>query len=366
MGLLDGVRVLDLSRLLPGPAATAWLVGQGAQVDRVEAPGAGDFTRHIPPFVGEVGAYYAATGHGKRSLAIDLRKPGAGELIKRILPRYDVLVEGFRPGVMEAMGLGPDTLLAAQPGLVIARLSGFGQTGPLSQRPGHDINYMGLAGALHGATRTETSIPIPTVQVADLGGALVTAAGIAAALFQRERTGKGAVLDVSLAEAALWFFAPVAVGCTADGVDPAPGTLGLAGGLPFYGTYRCADDRWITLGALEGKFQQELWGHTGGDLGQEALTALFASQPRDHWAQVLAEACVGPVLAPSELADHPHWVARGAVERVAGTTYIRPPLGVFPESGPLPGVGEHTDAVLGDAGLTPGEVDALRAAKVIA
>lgn len=366
MGCLDGVRVLDLSRLLPGPAATAWLVGQGAQVDRVESPGAGDFTRHIPPFVGEVGAYYAATGRGKRSLAIDLRKPGAGPLIQRILPRYDVLVEGFRPGVMEAMGLAPDDLLARQPGLVIARLSGFGQTGPLSQRPGHDINYMGLAGALHGATRAGDKIPIPTVQVADLGGALVTAAGIAAALFQRERTGKGAVLDVSLAEAALWFFAPALVGCTAEGTDPAPGTLGLAGGLPFYGTFRCADGRWITVGALEAKFQQELWAHTGGDLGDEALAALFASKPRDHWAEVLAEACVAPVLAPSELAEHPHWVARGAVARIAGATYVRPPLGVSPGDGPLPAVGEHTDDVLTDAGLDAGELAALRAARVIA
>lgn len=366
MGTLDGVRVLDLSRLLPGPAATAWLVGQGASVDRVEAPGAGDFTRHIPPFVGDVGAYYAATGRGKRSLAIDLRREGAGALLRRLLPHYDVLVEGFRPGVLEAMGLAPEDLLAAQPGLIVARLSGFGQTGPWSQRPGHDINYLGLAGALHGAQRTATSIAVPTVQVADLGGALVMAAGVAAALFQRERTGKGAVLDVSLAEAALWFFAPVAVGCTAEGADPLPGTVPLAGGLAVYGTYRCADDRWITLGALEGKFQAELAGHTGGALGDADLVALFASKPRDVWVETLAEACVGPVLAPSELAEHPHWLARGAVERVAGTTYVRPPLGELPTQGELPTVGQHTDDVLAEAGVSAAERVALRLAKVIA
>ena len=175
--MLDGVRVLDLSRLLPGPAATAWLAGQGAVVDRVEAPGRGDFTRHIPPFVDGMGSYFCATSRGKRSLALDLRRPEAGALIRSILPTYDVLVEGFKPGVLEAMGLGPDVLHAVNPRLVIARISGFGQTGPWSDRPGHDVNYLGLAGVLHATGRSPEGIVLPTVQVADMGGAMIAAAG---------------------------------------------------------------------------------------------------------------------------------------------------------------------------------------------
>jgi crotonobetainyl-CoA:carnitine CoA-transferase CaiB-like acyl-CoA transferase len=365
MGMLDGVRVLDLSRLLPGPAATAWLAGQGARVDRVETPGRGDFTRHMPPFVGGVGAYFAATSLGKRSLAVDLRHPEGRDLIRRIAPTYDVLVEGFKPGVLEEMGLGPDVLLADHPGLIVARLSGFGQDGPWADRPGHDVNYLGLTGALTAQGRDEHGIVVPTVQIADVGAGLLASAGIASALFDRTRTGRGRVLDVSLTEAALWFAGPVVTGATAEGVDPEPGSLPLAGLFPLYGTYRCADGKWLTIGALEAKFQAEVAAVADGRVEREDLVRLFASRPRDAWVEVLSEACVGPALAPSEVADHPHLAARGAVRRAAGTTWVRPPLGELPE-GRWPAVGEHTDAVLAEAGLSPVQVEALRTAGAIA
>lgn len=350
MGRLDGVRVLDLSRLLPGPAATAWLAGQGAVVDRVETPGRGDFARHIPPFVDGVGAYFAATSRGKRSLAVDLRHDEGPALLRALVPHYDVLVEGFRPGVMEAMGLGPDALHALHPGLVVARLSGFGQTGPWAQRPGHDVNYLGLAGALDGVAPGPNGLPIPWVQVADQAGALVAAAGIASALYARERTGRGDVLDISLTEAALWFANPAILGETGEGGPTPRGQHILSGGLPMYGTYACADGRWITLGALEPKFQARLATAVDGDLGAEALRAAFAAKPRDAWVEALAEACVGPVLSPAELADHPQHTARQAVRQLGASSWVRPPLGDLPEGAP-PALGADSDEVLADAGL---------------
>lgn len=347
--MLDGVRVLDLSRLLPGPACTAWLVGQGALVDRVEPPGRGDFARHVPPFVDGHGAWFAATSAGKRSLALDLRHPEAGPLLRRLLGAYDVLVEGFRPGVLEAMGLAPDDLLATHPRLVVARLSGFGQTGPWRRRPGHDVNYLGLSGAFPAGMPDPSGAPaLAPVLAADHAGALVAAAGIAAALFDRERSGRGRVLDVSLTEAAVWTNHPLLVG-SVDG-DPGPAGGPFTGAMPLYGVYRCADGRHLTLGALEPSFQQQVFAALGPVGTREDVAVALAREPRDVWVERLAEACAAPALAPSEVADHPQLRDRDAVRRVADATWVRPPLGRWPE-GPPPGLGEHTDAVLADGGI---------------
>lgn len=367
MGRLDGVRVLDLSRLLPGPACTAWLAGQGASVDRVEPPGRGDFARHLPPYVDGVGAYFAATNLGKRSLAVDLRRPGAGALIVELARSYDVLVEGFKPGVLEAMGCGPDVLLAANPRLVVVRLSGYGQTGPLADAPGHDVNYVGLSGGLAlTATRPGRGPVVSAIQIADLAGALVAAAGVGAALFDRERTGRGSVLDVSLAEAALWMAGPLVTGAADPGAAFGPGEHPLAGGLPTYGTFRCGDGRYVTVGALEAKFQEALLAGTESSLDPDGLAAWFAARSRDEAVAALPEACVGPALDPREVADHPQHAARGAVARLGAGTFVVPPLGVLPTSGALPAIGEHSDAVLADAGIDAARIAALRAAGVVA
>lgn len=366
MGCLDDVRVLDLSRLLPGPACTAWLAGQGARVDRVETPGRGDFARHIPPFVGGVGAYFAATAPGKRHLAVNLRRPEGVQLIREILPSYDVLVEGFKPRVIEAMGLAPDDLLRLKPSLVIARLSGFGQSGPYADRPGHDLNYLGLTGMVDGMARMpDGRVAPPPFQLADMAGALVAAAGIASALVRAARTGEGGVVDVSLTEAALWCAGPPLLAATAEGIDPEPHALPLDGGLPVYGTYRCADGKWLTVGALEPRFQQAL----AEGLGDEASTPwedLFASQPRDEWVDRLASACVGPALRPSEVASDPHLHARDAVRRMGPATFVRPAAGDWPSMGGAPPkVGAHTDEVLQGAGVPRARVEALREQGVV-
>jgi len=367
MGSLDGIRVLDLSRLLPGPACTAWLAGQGAVVDRVETPGKGDFSRHIPPFVDGVGAYFAATSAGKRHLAVDLRHPGGPALIRRLLGHYDVLVEGFKPGVLEAMGLAPDDLLAEHPSLVVARLSGFGQDGPWSQRPGHDLNYLGLTGAVPSLARMpDGRVAPPPFQLADMAGALAAAAAIAAALVGAHRTGRGRVVDVSLTEAALWCVGPMLLSSTAEARDPEPHTLPLDGGLALYGTYRCADGRWLTVGSLEPRFQAALAEGIEADPMDADLAAVFASRPRDAWVAALQGACTGPALAPSEVVEHPHLRARDAVRRIGGGTFVRPVGGDWPETqGDVPGIGAHTEDVLSDAGLTAGEIAALRGDGVV-
>jgi alpha-methylacyl-CoA racemase len=364
---LSGVRVLDLSRLLPGPACTWYLAGLGASVDRLEPPKGGDPTRTMPPFVGGVGAFFAALSGGDRSLAADLRHPDAPALLAALLPAYDVLVEGFRPGVLEALGLDPATIAARFPRLVVARLSGFGQTGPWAQRPGHDVNYAGLAGLIAPAAATAAGAPAPLpVQAADLSGALVAAMGVSAALFARERTERGQILDVSLTEAALSLMAPHVAVQTTAGRDAAPGGDLLSGGLPVYGVYRCADGALLTVGALEPKFQQRLR-ELSPDLGAPALRALFATRPRDAWVEALADACAGPALGAGELGDHPQHAARGAIARLGATSFVRPPLaapGWAPA--PAPGLGAHTDRILAEAGLSQIAIDAARASGLVA
>ncbi len=364
VGSLDGVRVLDLSRNLPGPACSWVLAGMGAQVDRVETPGVGDPTRHVPPFVEGAGAFFSAVSRGKRSVGVSLRHPEGPGVIARLAERYDVLIDGFRPGVLEAAGIGPAVLHARNPGLVIARISGFGQTGPWAQRPGHDINYVGLTGLFSGAAEGPAGLAMPTVQVADVGGALVAATGICAALYRREKTGRGEVIDVSLAEAALALLAPHVTSLTAEGRAPAPQGEFLTGSLPVYGTYRCADGKWLTVGALEPKFQASLASQTGA-MSRAELEAVFATRPRDAWVELLADACVGPALDPGELADNAHLAARGAVERLAGVSWVRPPLGGPATEGAVPALGEHTDVVLGEAGFSAAEVASLRSGRVI-
>lgn len=360
-GSLTGVRVLDLSRLLPGPACTWYLAGLGARVDRVEPPRGGDATRSLPPMVDGVGAFYAALNAGDRSLALDLRHGSAKGVLQRLLPHYDVLVEGFRPGVLEALGLGPQALADQHPRLIVARLSGFGQTGPWSDRPGHDLNYVALAGGLSMGGLHDGGAPhVPGLQAADLSGALVAAMGIGAALFERERSGTGRVLDVSLNEAALSLISPHITSLTSEGRPARPGGELLTGGVPIYGTYRCADGRWLTVGALEPRFQQALVSQVGA-VDQEHLRETFASRPRDEWVELLDQACTAPVLDPGELADHAHLAARGAVQRLGTTTFVRPPLAPSDWApGEVARLGQHTDLILDEAGLSAAERQSLR------
>lgn len=367
-GPLRGVRVLDLSRLLPGPACTWLLAEMGAEVVCVEPKG-GTPTRAAPPRVGGEGAYFTALHGGKRSVVVDLRHPEAAALLLALAPHFDALVEGFRPGALEEMGLAPERLHAVAPHLVIARLSGYGQTGPWARRPGHDINYLALSGALAGAPVAARGHALYALQLSDLSGSYAAAMGICAALFEVERARargeapEGRALDISLTEAALALSAAPLYGFGNRGEEPRPQGELLNGGVDPYRAYECADGAWVTLGALEPKFFEAARAALGPDPSRWAEA--FRAAPAAEWVERLAGACVAPVLSYAEVLSHPQHLARGAVARDAeGRAWARSPL----YSGPLrpaPALGEHTREVL-TAALGPAEAARLMGVGVAA
>lgn len=331
---LDGMRVIDLSRLLPGPFATLCLQGLGATVIKVEDPNGGDYLRHLAPFVphgdGQVNAWFAALNRGKRSVTADLRSGEGKEALFHLLESADVVVESFRPGVLARLGLAPTMLRARFPKLVIASLTGWGQTGPMAHLPGHDLGFLALAGLLH---RNPT---VPPIQWADLAaGGLCAALQVVAALLARARTGDGAWLDIAMLDNLIGLqqtiFAQLAAGAPPDEV--------LTGGLPVYNVYPVADGR-VTVAALEPAFLAALAAQAPG-LGADEITAWLATGTREQWATTLAGVCVVPVLSPSEVLTHPQIVARG----LFWNGLPHPPTGRV--EGAVPGLGEHTGEELG-------------------
>lgn len=369
---LSGVRVLDLTRLLPGPFATLVLADLGAEVDKVEDPHGGDYLRHMPPQLGDQNLAFLALNRGKRSIVLDLKKPEGREALLKMLPRYDVLIEQFRPGVLDRLGLSHASLRERFPKLVIAAITGYGQDGPLAHRAGHDLNYLARSGIL-GLTGPADSVPQPPgFQLADVGGGMWAVIGILAAL----RSGQGAVVDIAMSESTLPF-AMAQFGAIAAGGDAARGGEPLTGGIAPYSTYKTKDGRYVSLGALEPKFWRSFCEGVGLDFDmgamipgphQAALRAklgeIFASRTRDEWAAFGAEkdCCLEPVLEPRELRDDPHLRARGLfVEQETPwgkSAQLRLPIGPAAES-PAPAMGAHTRAILTDAGLSGAEIDAL-------
>ena len=342
--MLSGIRVLDISRLLPGPAATWFLAAHGALVDRVETP-KGDLTRHLPPFVEGMGAYFSAVSWGKRSLCLDFHHPQIATCLKQILGSYDVFVEGFRPLVLESIGLEPEELLRLHPSLIIVRLSGYGQKGGYSQRVGHDINYIAEVGILGGQKVDEQGHALPSVQIADMAGAMQACMQIAMALFAREKTGKGRVLDISLTESALAMYAPMLTGLMALGRAAKEGGELLSGGASWYGTYRCSDDRYVAVGAVEKKFQDALKQRAGG-LHREALNSMFASNTQDFWVEYFEGACVSAVRVGTEIQNSPWLIS----QQLRQGNQFRAPGGVFLSE--PPSLGAHNTEILLEAGVS--------------
>ncbi len=353
-GPLRGLRVLDLSRLLPGPFCSWYLSALGAEVIRVEPPDTSDYTWNLPPLLQGQSVFFAAVNRGKKSVALELREPAGLEAFRALLEGADVLLEGFRPGSLARIGLVPEELLQRYPKLVICSLSGFGQTGPLAQEPGHDLNYLGYAGVVAADGR---GAPHP-VQIADLaGGALTAALAICAALLGRDREGGTRLLDVSMTEGALSLLAPHLAMAVSEDRDLRPQGEMLTGGLASYRSYRCADGGWITLGPIEPKFWMRFVAQLEAPVAPEpeALAALFATRSRDSWVRSLQACCVGPALTAREVSEHPQHVARGSFEEVLGIPMARAPF-PWSTSPQVPFLGEHTRAILGDAGV---DVDAL-------
>ena len=375
---LQGIRVLDLSRLLPGPFATLVLADLGATVDKLEDTGGGDYLRHVPPQIAGESAAFQLLNRGKRSLVLDLKKPAGRDAFKRLVASYDVLFEQFRPGVLARLGVGHDVLRAENPRLVLCALTGYGQTGILANRAGHDIDYLARAGILGGQGPEGGAPQVPGFQLADISGGMWCVIAIQAALAERARTGQGAVLDIAMTDGVLGFASTI-LGSALSGQAVTRGAESLSGGIAPYGTYLSQDGHPIALGALEPKFWTAFCAGAGLEPDMTALfpgphqaaikakvAAAFASKPREAWARFGAEhdCCVEPVLDPSELERDAHLTSRGLFFKLptprGEIPQVRTP--VTPRDAtfaPPPRMGEHTRVILREGGLTDAEIDAL-------
>lgn len=375
---LDGIRVLDLTRLLPGPFGSLVLADLGATVDKIEDPGSGDYLRHMPPAAGGTSAAFGALNRGKRSAVIDLKAPAGRDALLKLACSYDVLFEQFRPGVLDRLGLSHARLLEANPSLIICALTGYGQTGPLAKKAGHDLNYLARAGVL-GAQGPAAGAPaVPGVQLADISGGLWCVVAILAALEQRRKTQRGTVLDIAMTDGVLGFATTSMTGALA-GQPERRGEAPLTGGIAPYNTYLSKDGAAVTIAALEPKFLMSFAMAVGLELGMEALAPgphqeqlkarfaeVFASKTRDEWKRFSEQhdCCVEVVLGLDELRDDPHLNARGLFFDVrttdGGAPQLRTP--VTPRDcsfRPAPSSGEHTRQILIDAGFSGDEVQAL-------
>ena len=390
--MLVGIKVLDLTRLLPGPFCTQLLADLGAEVIKVEAPGEGDGSRHLRTAVRGYGSTFLMLNRNKKSLSLNLKSKAGVEIFRRLVGKSDVVIESFRPGVVGRLGISYSALKRDNPKLIYCSLTGFGQDGPYAQRAGHDINYLSIAG-LASLTGPRGGAPVPpALQVADIAaGSLMAAFAIMVALYHRENTGRGQFIDVAMLDGLM------AVGQTlfgeyfSTGQLPGPGSMRLSGGYPVYGVYETKDKKYFSLGALEAKFWETLCQKVGrNDLValsnfanekerkhlENELKALFKTRTREEWTALLADedACGTPVLSVEEAMNDPHLKHRGMLAEAPHPNEGTIPQIAFPirfsdgqpvPMGPAPRLGQHTDQVLLSAGYTRPEIEKLRKDKVI-
>ena len=393
---LEGLRVLDLSRLLPGGFCSLLLADFGADVIKVEDTGMGDYIRSSPPYYEGAeqtarSALFLSLNRGKRSIRLDLKSKGGKEVLLRLVRDTDVVLESFRPGVLDRLGVGYERLRQENPGLVYCAITGYGQDGPGRDRAGHDMNYLGLNGIL-GLTGETDGPPVQSAgQIADLGGgALMGAIGILVALRERERSGLGQLVDCSMFDGSLSWLAMVAAAAFASNHADRRGENMLAGASICYRPYRCADG-YVTLGALEPKFWNAFCGGVGradlensaferpGSDAHRALQEIFVARTREEWRQFASEhdCCLEPVLDIDEALASDLVRAREMVVELDQPGVDRPvkllgapiKLGrtpADPARAPGPGLGEHTEEVLSRAGFGAEEIAALFLSRAIA
>lgn len=376
-GPLAGLKVVQLTSLAPAPFGCMVLADLGAEVIRVDRAGGGDALA-VPS------GYF---DRGQKSIAVNLKEPLGVEVVKRLVADADVFVEGYRPGVAERLGVGPDDLWAINPRLIYGRLTGFGQAGPLASAAGHDINYISLAGALEPMGRAGNRPYAPLNIVADFaGGGFLLVIGVLAALHERATSGKGQVVDAAMVDGAAvlttFFHAMHSAGLWTEH----RGTNFFDGGAAFYDTYECSDGRYVAVGAVEPQFYALLLERLGlseaalphpfdttqADVLRQALAEVFRTKSRDEWSEIFADvdACVTPVLSPWEAHRHPHHVARAAFIEVDGKVQPAPAPRFSRTPAPLPAPAPQpsadTDELLHRAGFTAGEITDMRDAGAIA
>jgi len=391
---LDGITVLDLTRLLPGAVATMMLGDFGADVIKIEEPGVGDPARHsragITKKDGQPGAYFLATNRNKRSVTLNLKQPAGRDIFLKLVERADVVVEGFRPGVMDRLGIGYDTLKAVNPRLVFCSISGYGQDGPYREKAGHDINYISTAGLLAVNGTKDGAPAIPGVQIADLaGGSLHAVVGILLALQARERTGEGQAVDVSMTDCSLSLMYIPFAAYLANGAQPQRGAEGLSGRYACYQIYETKDGRYLSLGALEPKF----WQNACRVLGREdliplqfsnghqqeaieALRELARARTAAEWLAAFegVDTCIALVKDIAEMIADPQVQHRGLIaeiETASGESLkqIAPVIKLSATPGtmqlPPPELGEHTRDVLAGLGYSELQMEQLKKENVI-
>jgi len=392
---LSGVRILDLSRLLPGAYASQMLADYGADVIKIEEPGSGDYGRFMPPqLAGGMSLYFVAINRNKRSMTLNLKAPEGREIFLRMVRQADVVLESFRPGVMDRLGLGYEQLKEAHPGIVYCAISGYGQDGPYRLRAGHDLNYAGYAGLLDYNRGPRGEPAMPPTQLGDLaGGSFMAVIGIMTALFGRTQSGEGRMIDVSMTEGVMSLLPLTATAYLNSGEAPQPGRTALDGGLPCYNMYETQDGKHITLAALEYKFWHTFCTHIGHlellpfhtpvgpgerEKAIDMLRAIFKTKTRDEWLVELAEvdACVGPVYSIDEALNDQQAVTRGVSVTsgpIGESAALFRTLPSFPRISGVedeqryapPGLGEHTSELLSQIGYSEAEIEQFRVGGVV-
>lgn len=391
MMALDGIRVVDLTRLLPGAFASQMLADLGADVIKIEHPIGGDYNRAFPPMAKTESGSFLLLNRNKRSLTLDLKIEAGKEAFRKLVATADVVLEGFRPGVMDRLGLSYEALSAINPGIVLCSISGYGQDGPKRLTPGHDMNYLAEAGALQLFGKAGEPPIVPGLSIADVGGgSLMATTGILAALIARGKTGRGQSIDVSMFDGSISWLALHAADWLFAGIEPRGGERRFIGQAPCYNVYRCSDGRDVALGIIEEHFWErfcdavdmpelkvEQWPEASAAIAQKAkLEALFASDTRDGWVERLASVDIpfGPVLSMQEAFADPQARHREMLLHVDHPREGRIPQLGFPVKysdtpctirTPPPLLGEHSEEILSEIGYGPAEIAALRASGAV-
>ncbi len=385
---LEGVRVLDLSWLLPGPFCTLFLADFGAEVIKVEEPKMGDYIRWFPPFMGKMSARHLLINRNKKSITLNLKAAKGKEVFLKLASQSDIIIEGFRPGVMKRLGLDYETLQGINPKIIYCSLSGYGQDGPYKNLVGHDINYIGIAGILDITGKKGEPPTVPGILAGDIGGGMMALIGILLALEARNRTGRGQFVDISMLDGLIPWLYHIAGDYFATNQCPSRGDSRVTGGYACYTVYPTKDGKYVTVGALEEKF----WKNFCQALGREDLipeqfvperqeelkqifTQIFLTKKRDEWVEKFKdiEICFGPVNTLAEAFHDPQVLHRQMVLESLNTqrseiTQIGIPIKLSETPGgtrrPAPELGEDNEDILKNLGYSGKEIEEMRANKV--